>query len=43
MEVIREREVKQLLEVHTSGPLKWGKKMLLLFSSAPEASLEIMN
>lgn len=43
MGVIRDREVKRLLEVHTSGPLKWGKKLPLLFTSAPEVTLEIMN
>lgn len=43
MGVIREREVRQLSEVHASGPLKWGKKLTLLFTSAPEVTLEIMN
>ena len=43
MGVIREREVKQLSEVHISGPLKGGKKLPLLFASASEINFEIMN
>lgn len=43
MGVIREREVKWLSEIHASGPLKWGKKLPLLFASSPEVTLKIKN
>lgn len=43
MGVIREREVMWLLKFHTSGHRKWGKKLPLLFASAPDVTFEIMN